>query len=71
MATSAVFKVLKIAREVGECDLRTFKASQVTIRRDMVWYGMVWYGMVWYGMVWCGVVWYVIVCLVSLVSDAT
>ena len=35
MGTSDVLKVLKIARAVGECNLRTFKTSQVTINHEM------------------------------------
>ena len=35
MGTSDVLKVLKIARAVGECKLRTFKTSRVTIDREM------------------------------------
>ena len=31
MGTSDVLKILKIARAVGECNLRTFKTSRVTI----------------------------------------
>ena len=34
MGTSDVLKVLKIARAVGEYNLRTFKASQVTINHE-------------------------------------
>ena len=30
-----VLKVLKIARAVGECNLRTFKTSRVTINHEM------------------------------------
>ena len=32
---SEVLKVLKIARAVGECNLRTFKTSRVTINHEM------------------------------------
>ena len=35
MGTSDVLKVLKIARAVGECNLRTFKTSRVTINHEM------------------------------------
>ena len=35
IATSDVLKVLKIARAVGECNLRTFKTSRVTINHEM------------------------------------
>ena len=35
MGTSDVLKVLKIARTVGECNLRTFKTSRVTINHEM------------------------------------
>ena len=35
MSTSDVLKVLKIARAVGECNLRTFKTSRVTINPEM------------------------------------
>ena len=35
MGTSDVFKVLKIARAVGEDNLRTFKTSIVTINHEM------------------------------------
>ena len=35
MNTSDVFKVLKIARAKGECNLRTFKTSRVTINSKM------------------------------------
>ena len=35
MGTSDVLKVLKIARAVGECNLRTFKTSRVTINHGM------------------------------------
>ena len=34
MGTSDVLKVLKIARAVGECNLRTFKTSRVTINHE-------------------------------------
>ena len=32
---SDVLKVLKIARAIGECNLRTFKTSRVTINHEM------------------------------------
>ena len=35
MGTSDVLKVLKIARAVGECNLRTFKTLRVTINHEM------------------------------------
>ena len=35
MGTSDVLKVLKIARAVGEFNLRTFKTSRVTINHEM------------------------------------
>ena len=35
MGTSDVLKVLKIARAVGECNLRTFKTSLVPINHEM------------------------------------
>ena len=35
MGTSDVLKVLKIARAVSECNLRTFKASRATINHEM------------------------------------
>ena len=35
MGTSDVLKVLKIARAVGECNLRTFKTSRVTINHEI------------------------------------
>ena len=35
MSTSDVLKVLKIARAVGKCNLRTFKTSRVTINPEM------------------------------------
>ena len=35
MGMSDVLKVLKIARAVGECNLRTFKTSRVTINHEM------------------------------------
>ena len=35
MGTSDVLKVLKIARAVGEYNLRTFKTSRVTINYEM------------------------------------
>ena len=35
MGTSDVLKVLKIARAVRECNLRTFKTSRVTINDEM------------------------------------
>ena len=35
MGTSDVLKVFKIARAVGECNLRTFKTSRVTINHEM------------------------------------
>ena len=35
MSTSDVLKVLKIARAVGESNLRTFKTSRVTINPEM------------------------------------
>ena len=35
MGTSDVLKVLKIARAVGECNLKTFKTSRVTINHEM------------------------------------
>ena len=35
MGTSDVLKVLKNARAVGECNLRTFKTSRVTINHEM------------------------------------
>ena len=35
MATSDVFKFLKIARVVGECNLRIFKTSRVAINHEM------------------------------------
>ena len=35
MGTSDVLKVLKIARALGECNLRTFKTSRVTINHKM------------------------------------
>ena len=35
MGTSDALKVLKIAQAVGECNLRTFKTSRVTINHEM------------------------------------
>ena len=35
MGTNDVLKVLKIARAVGECNLRTLKTSRVTINHEM------------------------------------
>ena len=35
MGTSDVLKVLKIAGAIGECNLRIFKTSQVTINHAM------------------------------------
>ena len=35
MGKSDVLKVLKIARAAGECNLRTFKTSRVTIYHEM------------------------------------
>ena len=35
MGTSDVLKVLKIARAVGECNLRTFKTSLVPINHEI------------------------------------
>ena len=35
MGTSDVLKVLKIAQAIGECNLRTFKTSRVTINHEM------------------------------------
>ena len=35
MGTSDVLKVFKIARAVGECNLRTFKTSRLTINHEM------------------------------------
>ena len=35
MGTSNIFKVLKIARARGECNLRTLKISRVTIYHEM------------------------------------
>ena len=35
MGSSDVLKVLKIARAIGECNLRTFKTSRVTINHEM------------------------------------
>ena len=35
MNASNVLKVLKIARAVGECNLKIFKASRVTLNQEM------------------------------------